>query len=170
MSIKNTLFCLVFLSGAFFLTACSSIKKKALNIYLSGFQDKKAEKKVPAPPPPYKKKEHPALDALWWNPQNKSSISYFSACSKAQKTLREFQNEAFPAEGKYNILKEHISGKSLYSLLEINEVADQKSQAGIYTFREGSCYFNIQLVADSAPSFNKEEPVFKAFIKGFYSQ
>ena len=169
MSIKNTLFGLIFLSGAFFLTACSSIKKKALNIYLSGFQDKKAEKKVPAPPLPYKKQKHPALDALWWNPQSKSSISYFSACTKAQKTLREFQNEAVPAEGKYDILKESVSEKNLYLLLEMNG-SDQKSRAGIYTFREGNCYFNIQLVADSASSFNKEEPVFKAFIKSFYSQ
>ena len=161
---------LVFAGGALFATSCSSIKKRAFSVYLRSFQDKKANKIRFLPPPsPYERQSHPALDALWWNPQSGSSISYFSSCSKVQKTLEEFQKTAFPQSSQYKLLKKLQSKKSLYSVLEMPH-AHQKTYSGIYTIKKGQCYFNINLVADSYPSFEKEEPVFKTFIKSFHPQ
>ena len=101
-----------FISLALLLVACSSVKKKALNFYLMGFQDKKADELKYSPPPsPYKRQEHPVLDALWWNPKSKSSISYFSSCSKTHRTLEDFQRGSFPENGKYKLLKNFKSKK-----------------------------------------------------------
>ena len=150
--------------------SCSSDKKRALGFYLRSFQDKKAEGvRVLPPPPPYEKQTHPILDALWWNPQSGSSISYFSSCSKIQKTLEKFQNDSFPQNSQNKILKKNKTKNSLYSILEILE-AHHKIYIGVYTIKKGQCYFNINLVTSSHPSFEKEEPSFKNFIKGFRVQ
>ena len=165
--LKNSFVYLALLGFAFFSIGCSSIKKRALNLYLGGFQDKKAERMHYLPPlPPYQEQNHPVLDALWWNPQSKSSISYFSSCSKVQQTLKEFQTDSFPQNSQYKILKSFESKESLYSILEIFN-SSQHTYSGIYTLKARGCYFNINLVASSYSSFEKEEPVFQTFIKGF---
>ena len=152
---------------ALFSISCSSVKKRAFDFYLRGFQDQKAEGVEFFPPPlPYKKQAHPTLDALWWNPQSGSSISYFSNCSKVQKTLEKFQNDSFPQNSQYKILKKNRTKNSLYSILEILE-SPHKTYIGVYTIKKGQCYFNINLVTSSHPSFEKEESLFKTFIKGF---
>ena len=168
--LRVCLFFLSFTSIAFFSISCSSIKKKASNFYLSGFQDKKADKVKYLPPPyPYKKQGHPVLDALWWNPKSKSSISYFSSCSTAHKTLEDFQRSSFPEDGEYKLLENFKTKRNLYSVLEIFGT-NQKTYSGIYTLKKGKCYFNINLVAGSKTDFEAEEPVFKTFIKGFRPQ
>ena len=161
---------MAFAGWTLFSTGCSSIKKRAFSVYLKSFQDKKANKvKFFPPPSPYEKQSHPVLDALWWNPQSRSSISYFSSCSKVKKTLEVFQKAVFPQNSQYKLLKKLQSKGGLYSVLEMRH-AKQKTYSGIYTIKKGQCYFNINMVADSYPSFEKEEPVFKTFIKGFRPQ
>lgn len=148
-----------------FLISCSSIKKKAVDIYLEGLKDKKAEKAhYLAPPSPYQKQKHPDLDAFWWNPETKSSISYFSSCSKIQKTLKKFQEEALPP--KVILLKSVKEKNSLYTLLEIPHL-EKKTYSAVYTLKAENCYFNINLVTASHASFQKEEPVLKTFINNF---
>ncbi len=135
-----------------------------------GFQDKKAEAVRYNPPPyPYKSQQHPVLDALWWNPQTRNSISYFSSCSKAKKSLENFQKASFPEDVKYKILKSLKSKKRLYSVLEISNT-NQKTYSGIYTMQKGECYFNINFVSGSQEAFKKGEVVFKTFIQGFHSK
>lgn len=159
---------LTFIGLALFSTGCSSLKKRALGLYLKNFKDKKAETaQFSPPPPPYKEQKHPVLDALWWNPQSASSISYFSSCSKLQKTLQEFQKDSFPQNGQYKLLKNTRLKKGLYSILEIIN-SDQKTYSGIYTIKKGQCLFNINLVTGSYAVFSKEEPVFKAFVRSFH--
>ena len=167
---KRSWFRCFFAGLLFFSTGCSFLKKRALNIYLKSFQDQKAEGLVFSPPPsPYEKQEHPVLDALWWNPQSASSISYFSSCSKARKALKQFQKESFPQDSQYKIFKNIEILGGVYSVLEIQE-SGRKTYSGIYTVKKGKCYFNINLVVSSHSSFEKEEPVFKTFIKSFRFQ
>ena len=166
--VKISRLSLALIGWALFSTGCSSIKKRSLNIYLRTFQDKKAEGLIFSPPPsPYEKQNHPVLDALWWNPQTESSISYFSSCSKIQKTLEEFQKDSFPQDTQYKLLQKLQLQGELYSILEISN-SRQKTYIGIYTIKKGQCYFNINLVASSYSSFKKEEPLFKTFTKGIY--
>ena len=154
---------LIFLCWASSFIACSSIKKKAVQFYLSGLRDQKAEKAIfLSPPSPYKKQSHPVLDALWWNPQAASSISYFSSCSKVQKSLEEFQKNAIPQRLK--LIQKTTSQKNVYSVLLDPQ---KKTYSGVWTTKKGDCLFNINLVSPSRASFKKEELVFKALIKGF---
>ncbi len=147
--------------------SCASIKKKALSAYLKSFQDKKAEGvKWASPPSPYKLQPHSTLDALWRNSKTGSSISYFSNCSKTPKALEAFQKDSFPQDLKYKLLKQTKTQGGLYSILEISEYP-QKVYSGVFTVKKGDCHFNINLVAGSHPSFKREEPVFKAFIRSF---
>ncbi len=153
-----------------FLPACSSIKKKALSFYLGRFQDQKAEEIHFIPPSaPYKKQSHPVLDGFYWNALTKSSISYFSNCSKVQKTLEEFQKDSFPQTTPYKLLKQLKDKNGLYSILQISN-SSQAVYSGVWTIRQKKCLFNINLVAGSLISFEKEEPVFKKFVKSFRSQ
>lgn len=166
--LRILLFVFSFTGIVLFVIACSSIKKTALSFYLKGFQDKKAEEvSYISPPYPYEKQKHPVLDALWWNPRSRNSISYFSSCSKTEKTLDDFQMASFPENAVYKFLKRLKSKKSLYSILEIS-YPHQKTYSGIYTFKKGRCCFNINFVASSQTSFHEEESVFKAFIKNFH--
>lgn len=152
-----------------FSISCSSLKKRAFGFYLKKFHDKQAKNMALSPPPlPYERQDHPVLDAMWWNPRSESSISYFSSCSKIQKTLEEFQKSAFPQNSRYKILKTVLSKDGLYSILEIRQSA-QKTYTGVHTVKKGSCWFNINLVAPSRSSFEGEERVFKKFIRDFYS-
>lgn len=165
--LRILLFALSFTGMVLSVAACSSIRKTALNFYLKGFQDKKAEEVKYIPPPyPYEKQKHPILDALWWNPKSRNSISYFSSCSKTEKTLNDFQMASFPENTPYKFVKRLKSKKSLYSVLEISH-PHQKTYSGIYTVKKGKCCFNINFVASSQSSFNAEESIFKAFIKDF---
>ena len=150
---------------ALFLTNCLAIKKRAYTIRLKSLMDKRAEGVKFSPPPhPYTKQSHPVLDALWRNEQKASSISYFSNCSKIQKTLKDFQRDSFPP--KYKIIKETQLKEALYSILEISPPHQTKSHIGIYTMKKKSCWFNFHLMAGSYESFKKEEPVFKTFLQG----
>ena len=161
--------CLFSLSFAIlFVAACSSLKKSAVNLYLMRFQDKKAEgvKYLPLPHP-YEKQNHSVLDALWWNPQSKSFISYFSSCSKVSGTLKDFQMSSFPEKGEYEVIKSVSTQNSLYSVLEMPGAKNQKTYTGVYTLKKNKCYFNINFVASSKASFDAGEAVFKVFIKGF---
>ena len=148
-----------------FLTNCSSVKKKALGIHLENLKDKKAEKvHYLEPVAPYQKQEHPVLDAFWWNSEKNSSISYFSNCSKIQKTLKQFQKESFPSNAI--ILESSKTKNSLYTLLEIPHL-NKKTYSGVHTLKKRNCYFNINLVTSSPTSFKTEELIFKIFIKNF---
>ena len=168
--LRVCLFFLSFASLALISISCSSIKKKALNFYLKSFQDQKADEIKYLPPPySYKKQKHPVLDALWWDPKSKSSISYFSSCSTIHKTLEDFQKSSFPEAGEYKLLESFKTKKNLYSILEIFGT-NQKTYSGVYTVKKGKCYFNINFVAGSKANFEAGEPVFKAFIKSFRLQ
>lgn len=147
---------------------CSSLKKRVVGAYLKGFQDTKARAVMVSPPPsPYERQDHLVLDTLWWNPKAGSSISYFSSCSKIQKSLKEFQKNSFPQNSKYKILKIVTSEAGLYSILELSSSNREKAYTGIHTMKKGSCWFNINLVTSSKASFKAEEPIFKQFIKEF---
>ncbi|MCZ0933294.1 MAG: hypothetical protein OXJ52_09110 [Oligoflexia bacterium] len=152
--------------GAFTVSGCSYLKKKALNTYLNQFQDKKAEQVCfEKLPPAYKKQAHSTLDALWWNDSLETSISYFSSCSKAPKSLESFQASAYPL--RYKRVQFSQADDSLYSVLEVSQPQNNKTYMAIYTTQKKHCYFNINLVAGSLSSFEKEEPLFKKFIKSF---
>ena len=151
---------------AFTVSGCSYLKKKALDTYLSQFQDKKAEQvQFEELPPDYSQQAHPTLDALWWNDSLKTSISYFSSCSKALKNLEGFQTSSYPL--RYKRIHFFRTDNSLYSVLEVPQARNQKTYMAIYTIQKKHCYFNINLVAGSLFSFEKAEPLFKKFIKSF---
>lgn len=168
--VKDSWLSLAFTGLVFLLIGCSSLKKKALDIYLKNIQDERAEGLVFEPPPqPYVKQNHAVLDALWWNSQSGSSISYFSSCSRLKRTLKKFQADSFPRDSKYRIIEQSQSLGSLYSVLEIFENS-KKIYSGIYTIQKGKCLFNINLVSSSFSSFKKEKIVFRKFIKSFKNQ
>ena len=147
-----------------FAPGCSYLKKRAFNTYLKQFQDKKADSvhfnKLPSS---YKRQNHPALDALWWNDSLKTSISYFSSCSDLPKSLETFQTSTYPP--KYNRIQFSKTKDSLYSILELSQAQKDKVYMAIYTTQRKQCYFNVNLVANTFSSFKKEEPLFKKFIK-----
>ena len=156
--------CLVF--WTFTITGCSYFKKKALNVYLGRFQDKKAERVYfKSLPSLYKKQEHSYLDALWWNDRTGTSISYFSSCSKVPKDLESFQTSTYPLKRKRVQFSKTDNG--IYSVLEVLSSPKDKVYMAIYTTQKEKCYFNINLVANSLSSFEQEEPVFKKFIESF---
>ena len=161
------IFCLSLVVGAFFLISCSSVKKQAVSLYLDRLKDKKAENVRFEPLPlTYKRKDHAVLDALWWNEDLKTSISYFSSCSKALKNLENFQTSAYPSG--YKRIRVSKKPNSLYSVLEVSQSqSSAKAVMAVYTTRIRDCYFNINLVAGSLSSFEKEEALFKKIIKNF---
>ena len=152
----------------FIITAlgCSYLKKKAFNNYLVQFQDKKVEgvyfDKLPEA---YKRQNHSTLDVLWWNNNLKTSISYFSSCSKVKKSLESFQTASYPLHSKR--IKFSKTADSLYTVLEASQKKNNKTYMAVYTTQKKNCYFNINLVAGSLSSFKKEEPLFKQFINSF---
>ena len=106
------------------------------------------------------------MDALWWNKDLKTSISYFSSCSKAPKKLENFQTSTYPSG--YKRIRFSKKPNSLYSVLEVSQSqSSAKSVMAVYTTRIKNCYFNINLVAGSLSSFEKEEVLFKKIIKSF---
>ena len=136
---------------------------------MAQFKDKKAEQVYfENLPVDYKKQQHPVLDSLWWNESLQSSISYFSTCSKVSRSLESFQASSYPS--KYKRISVSKTDNSLYSLLEISQSDSEKIYMSIYTIKKKDCYFNINLVAGSIDSFNKQEPLFKKFIKSFNYQ
>ena len=151
---------------AFTVLGCSYLKKKALSAYLDKYKDKKAMQvyfeKLPSA---YHRQDHPALDALWWNDNLKTSISYFSSCSKLLKNLESFQVSTYPPTYKRTQFSKEAD--SLYSVLELSQSQKSKTYMAIYTTQKKNCYFNINLVAGSLSAFQKEEPLFKKFINSF---
>ena len=99
--IKNSWLSLALVALALFCASCGSIRKRALHLYLKRFQDQKAKSvKLSPPASPYEKQSHPVLDALWWNPLSKSSISYFSRLFRGAKKLRRFSKRGFSPKPK----------------------------------------------------------------------
>ena len=148
----------------FTVLSCSYLKKKTLKAYLSRFQDKKAERVyLKQLPSSYQKQAHPHLDALWWNEDLKSSISYFSSCSKRPKNLQEFQISTYPPQ--YKRIQFSKKSGALYSVLEVPQLNNKKTYMAVYTVQKKNCYFNLNLVAGSLSFFKSEEPLFKEFIK-----
>ena len=144
-----------------FSTACSSLKKHAVGVYLSSTKDKKAERIFfKAPPSIYEKKNHKTLDALWTHSKLKSSISYFSSCSKLNQSLKAFQSSAYPSN--YQLIESSKKQGGLYSILKMSD-----SYIAIYTKKREDCYVNLNFVAPSKNSFDSELQTFHAFIQRF---
>ena len=150
----------------FTVSGCSYLKKRALNVYLNKYKDKQAEQvHFEQLPTAYHQQAHPTLDALWWNDGLKTSISYFSSCSKLPKNLESFQTSTYPPT--YMRIQFSKMADSLYSVLEVSQSQNNKTYMAIYTTQKKNCYFNINLVAGSLSAFKKEEPLFKKFIESF---
>ena len=162
---------LFFIAGLMGLAACSSLKKQIVNAYLSDLQEEKAKNVNFNPPPaPYRKESHPSLDALYWNPETSSSISYFSSCGQVPTSLSEFQRSAFPKEEGSFKVKTQVFKNHLYSTLEISHSGSAKTHSAVHSFKKGDCLFNLNLVSSSLETFEAEEPLFKSFIKHFKAQ
>lgn len=146
-----------------FLTACSVLKKQAIDIYLSSAKDQKAElSSFKAPPPIYEKKSHQTLDALWSHKTLQVSISYFSSCSKLNQSLKAFQSSAYPQNLSYQLIQSDNQWGGLYSVLKFS---DSDSYIAIHTKKKGDCYVNLNFVAPSKSSFDSELKNFHQFIQ-----
>ena len=165
---KVSLFCrCAFSFTAFFLTtACSSLKRSAVDAWMDGFRDRRAKNVRFSPPPsPYERRDHPDLDALWWDPATRSSLSYFSNCSQTPQTWETFQKASFPAPATVRLIESRHSSKGLYSLVEIS-LSGQKTKSAVFTTGKADCLFNLNLVAPPA-HFEKQRLVFESFIQNF---
>ena len=165
---RISLFCpwALLIAAFFLLPACSSLKRSAVEAWMGGARDRQAQKVRFAPPaPPYEKRPHGDLDALWWNPKAQSSLSYFSSCSSAPRSWEAFQKASLPVGEGVRLIKSERRDKGLYSLIEISS-AGQKSQSAVYTTGKGSCLFNLNLVSPPA-HFEEQLVLFEAFIQNF---
>ena len=165
---KVSLFCrCAFPFTVFFLaTSCSSLKRSAVSAWMDGFRDRRAENVRFSPPaPPYERRDHPDLDALWWNPTARSSLSYFSNCSQTPQTWEAFQKASFPVGAAVRRIESRRRSKGLYSLVEIS-LSGQKTKSAVFTTSKADCLFNLNLVAPP-DHFEKQRLVFESFIQGF---
>ena len=124
------------------------------------------------PPPPYIKKDHEILDAVWFHKEKASSISYFSSCSQIPRNLKAFQISSYPSDLNYKVVKRVQKKNSLYSVLEIEKKkpsTESETYIAVYTTKEKDCFFNLNLVAPSQRIFEEEMVLFKNFIQNFKS-
>ena len=149
------------LLSLFVVTSCATIKKMVFKSRLEAVKEKPAEDVSFKPPQNYELKEHEELDALFWNEDQKSSISYFSNCSKVEKSLEEFQKSSFPENAKIRNQKKEKN--QIYTILENKD----QTYIAISSFKKKDCLFNLNLVTPDRETLIKEEATFKAFIKSF---
>ena len=155
---------LIFLSIA---SSCVATKKYAIKTFLSRARDTKASGVKYEPLPSYYIKEKKAsLDAFWFYKKNKSSISYFSNCSKENPylTLKNMEKDILSDVAYTRVIHQEKSSNHRYSVIRTKAY---KTINGIYTLKPNSCFFIFNLISPSLSTFKKEEPTFKKFIKGF---
>lgn len=151
--------------------SCSYLQKQFLKFKLSAGADKKAKKVAYIPPPfPYKEEKTGKLDKLWRNTKDKSSISYFSSCSKNHEYLnfQEIQKTVLSEIPHWNLLKTKSTPHFLQSHFEIAGT-NYKTINSIYIFKNKFCFFVLNFTAGSQAIFEKNEPLFMNFIKSFKS-
>lgn len=150
----------------FFTASCLTTKKLMIKRLIRKAKDKTSLNVRYTPPPsPYVKKDKASLDAFWINTKNKSSISYFSNCSKETPylSLKNIEEDSL-RDVEYKIIEQKISSKHRYSVISTLEY---KTINGIYTLKSSDCFFTINLISPSLAIFKKEESVFKRFTEGF---
>ena len=139
----------------------------AVKSFLERARDKTAKGvQYEEPPPPYKRQKHPQLDALWWNGEAGSSISYLSNCSAHVQSLEEIQKTVLSEIKNNRLARSEKKKNSLYSVFEIRE-ADKQTMTAIFILKKGICSYILNLVAPSESVFKKQEPLFSRFINHF---
>ncbi|MGI9549479.1 MAG: hypothetical protein ACR2M7_05875 [Bdellovibrionales bacterium] len=161
-------FCIL-LGCCFFLPHCKSLKRSGVRIFLKKAKDKKDNSvEFWSPPSPYQRQKHDILDVLWWNPKTKSSLSYFSNCSKHQLSLKQIEAETLSDIYKYERIKTQKTKNSILSEIKIYHLDGHITFSGIKTLKKRNCFYIINFITQSKKSFKKEFPVFKKFMERFY--
>ena len=112
----NFLQLLIFLSLT---SSCVLTKRYAIKKTLDKARDTKASKVKYEPLPSYYVKERkPSLDAFWFYKKNKSSISYFSNCSKENPylTLKNMEQDILFDVAYSHIIHQEKSPTHRYSV------------------------------------------------------
>ena len=159
------LYLLVFV--CLFSTSCMTMKKLAIKKTLERARDSTASQvKYTPPPTSYVKKKRANLDAFWFNKKNKSSISYFSNCSKENSylTLKDVEQDVLSHVSYSKIVKTAASSRYRYSVIRTKKY---NTINGVYTLKPNACFFIFNLISPSLPVFEQEEKTFKKFIEGF---
>ena len=125
----------IFLACIIILTAhCSSLRKSAFSMILKKTKDKKADQvKFWSPPQPYKRQTHSQLDALWWNQQTNSYLSYFSNCSRNLQSLKDIEQGTLSEIESYRLIKTQIAKNHIYSVIKIYHPGGEQTMSGMYT-------------------------------------
>lgn len=149
--------------------SCSYLKKQVFQFKLSRLKDTRADKVFFLPPPlPYNEEASQKLDKLWKNTEDQSSISYFSSCTKINEnlSLQEIQQNVLSGLPEWKLLNTESSSHFLKSRFQVIG-ADYKTINSIYIFKNKNCFFVLNFVAGNKRIFEKNEQLFKGFIKGF---
>ena len=163
------------LPGLFFIVLCSS----CISFNLNSLKDVAAEGVTFQPPPaPYKKVVKKGMDASWENPEEGSTVSFFSNCSSASQftSLEQFQKELLDGLRAFHVLDKketlHQNQKAYYLKLSQfkNKSSEKKETVNmeLFLFKKANCFYALSFllfVVDKSAS--NQTQVFKNFIQGF---
>ena len=149
---------------------CGTLKKKIAQYKIQSISDK-ADDRVSYLPPSssFQKQASENLDALWFNPKTKSSISYFSNCSKVspKQSAQEIEKDILSALEGMSILKTKLKNKGRYTSFQIKAGKNQTHKGSIFIRKNKSCFYVLNFMTNSASIFEKETRIFNQFIKTF---
>ena len=161
---------LVLCSFIIFFSSCISFNFDSL-------KDKRAKGIVFQPPPePYKRVEKEEMDMVWENPENKSTLSFFSNCSRVTRfvPLKQFQKELLDGLKTFQVRSqvetEHQDQKAVYLLLSESGSRSQIMNMEIFLFKKEKCFYVLSFLKPLLKEHNIDQvSVFENFIKGFHA-
>ncbi len=161
---------LVLFSFIIFFSSCISFN-------LDSLKDKKAKGIVFQPPPePYQKVEKEEMDMAWENPENNSTLSFFSNCSRVTRfvPLKQFQKELLDGLKTFQVRSqketEHQDQKAVYLLLSESGSGSQIMSMEIFLFKKEKCFYVLSFLKPLLKEYNIDQvSVFENFVKGFHA-
>ncbi len=125
---------------------------------------------VQAPLAPYQVLKGARADGAWQNPADGNSISYLSTCNEqSDPSLEIATDEVISALGNSKTLSQkklEFDGREALDTLAEARVEGVPTKIHALVFKKNGCLYTLSLIG-LTKSFDKGEPYFDAFVKGF---
>ncbi len=132
--------------------------------------DKSKNVVASAPRPPYQVLKGARADGAWQNPADGNSISYLSTCNEqSDPSLESATDEVVSALGTTKTLSHNtleFDGREALNTVAEARVEGVPTKIHALVFKKNGCVYALSLIG-LTKSFEKGEPYFDAFVKGF---
>ena len=123
-----------------------------------------------APSPPFQVLKGARADQAWQNPEDGNSISYLSTCNEQSDPSLEIATEEIVSGlGNTKTLsqkKSEFDGRDALDTIAEARVEGVPTKIHALVFKKNACVYTLSLIG-LKKSFDRGEPYFAAFVKGF---